>query len=60
MYFIVTLMVLLGRSLLLQMLKRAKHKEMLQQELKVRTVKSCSLPMEYLIHDLIGSDQVDW
>lgn len=48
-----------GRSLVLQMLRRAKYREVMLSELKGRPLKGCKLGAEYIIHDIIGADLVD-
>lgn len=49
-----------GRTLALQALKRAKYRELMLRELKGRTLKGCKLGTEYIVHDIIGADLVDW
>ena len=49
-----------GRTLALQALKRAKYRELMLSELKGRPLKGCKLGTEYIIHDIIGADLVDW
>lgn len=48
-----------GRNSVQQMVKRSKFNELLQCELETRKLGVSKLTMEYHIHDLIGSDQLD-
>lgn len=48
-----------GRSTVQQMVKRSKFSELLQSELEIRKLHVSKLKMEYHIHDLIGSDQLE-
>lgn len=43
-----------------QILKKAKYKELLRSELSGRKLTVSKLPMEFHIHDIIGSDIVEW
>ena len=46
--------------MVLQMLRRAKYRELMLGELRGRPLKGCKLATEYIIHDIIGADLVDW
>ena len=48
-----------GRSMVQQVLRKSKYKELLQSELESRKFSVSKLNMEYHIHDLIGSDLVE-
>ncbi len=48
-----------GRSAIQQMVKRSKFSELLCSELETRKVSVSKLPVEYHIHDLVGSDQLE-
>ena len=47
-----------GRASVQQSVSRSKFKELLESELKARKLRVSKLPVEYHIHDLIGSDQL--
>ena len=47
-----------GRSTILQMIKRAKHQELLQSELEARKLSASKLGMNYHLHDILGSELV--
>lgn len=48
-----------GRQAVLQMVKRAKKREILQQDLETRKLpKTCRLGMRYHVYDIVGSDCV--
>ena len=47
-----------GRSSILQMIKRAKHQELLQSELEARKLTASKLGMDYHLHDILGSELV--
>ena len=47
-----------GRNSLLQMIKRAKHQELLQSELEARKLSTSKLGMKYHLHDILGSELV--
>ena len=49
-----------GRAAMIQLLKKTKYREMLQQEAEKRTLAGCRLPTVYIVYDIIGSDSVDW
>lgn len=49
-----------GRGMVQQILKKAKYKELLRSELMSRKLTVSKLPMEFHIHDIIGSDIVEW
>ena len=48
-----------GRSMIQQIFQRSKFNELLQGELVSRKLHVTKLTMEYHIHDLVGSDQVE-
>jgi len=47
-----------GRSAVLQMIRRAKHQELLQSELEARKLSVSKLGMNYHLHDILGSELV--
>lgn len=48
-----------GRASIQQSVNRSKFSELLECELKSRKLRVSKLSMEYHIHDLIGSDQLE-
>lgn len=48
-----------GRASILQSVSRSKFGELLESELKSRKLRVSKLAVEYHIHDLIGSDQLE-
>ena len=48
-----------GRSAVQQIVKRSKFNELLWSELETRKLGVSKLPVEYHIHDLVGSDQLE-
>ena len=49
-----------GRSMVQQMLKKTKYKEMLKSELMGRKLSVSKFSMEFHLHDLVGADIVEW
>ena len=49
-----------GRSMVQQMLKKSKYKELLRSELMGRKMTVSKLSMEFHLHDVIGADIVEW
>ena len=47
-----------GRNSVLQMIKRAKHQELLQSELEARKLSTSKLGMNYHLHDILGCELV--
>ncbi|XP_065898691.1 inactive serine/threonine-protein kinase 19-like [Dysidea avara] len=47
-----------GRSAVLQMIKRAKHQELLQSELEARKLSVSKLGMDYHLRDILGAELV--